>query len=170
MRSISETLTERLPDKVKNRIPIRADSLDRFIELVEEHGGPDVEAEPIVKRGKGHSFPIVGDTGDVKYSVIFTTYTPDGRKIIHKRSYENSSVSTHGRADAERRKRYADRGTVIAETGLLDIKERLPNVRTFGPALKMGDKNWEIFLNNLSPRINASRLREHQNSIKAPQK
>jgi len=119
-------------DFIRKYFPIRADSLDGFMEVVEREGVVSVIAEPITKGKNGvyTAIATIGTIADYEYSTRFKSKTPRGRPIIFDEVYSSRFGSDSGSAESLDRNLYALKATLTADERLQRIKERLPNVQT----------------------------------------
>ncbi len=117
-------------DFIKKYFPIKADSLDKFIEVVEREGGVSVIAESRFKAKNGTFTASVGTIANYEYSTRFQSETPTGRPIIFDEVYGSRFGSERGFVDAENRGLYALKGLLTADERLQGVRQRLPNIET----------------------------------------
>lgn len=117
-------------DLIKKYFPIRADSLDKFMEVVEREGGVSVIAELRIKAKNGAFTATVGTIADYEYSTRFQSETPTERPIIFNEVYGSRFGSEYGLADFQDRCLYALKGLLTADERLQRVRQRLPNVET----------------------------------------
>lgn len=115
---------------IKKHFPIKADSLDEFMKIVEKEGGVSVSAKPRI-RGKNETFTVsVGRVGEKEYCVRFESETPRGRPIIFDEVYGSRFGSEYGFGDSQDRGVYALKGLLTADKRLEEVRERLPSIET----------------------------------------
>ena len=117
-------------DFVKKHFPIKAHSLDEFIELVDNEGGKSVTAKPFVSAKMGAETAAVGLIADFTYSAQFQSRTLTGRPIIFNEVYATRFGSSRGFVDVEDRALYALRVMLTADDRLLKIRGKLSYVQT----------------------------------------
>lgn len=115
---------------IKKYFPIKADSLDGFIEIVERERGASVTAEPRIKAKNGTFTSTVGTIANYEYSTRFQSETPTGRPIVFDEIYGSRFGSERGFADSQDRELYALKGLLTADDRLQRVEERLENVET----------------------------------------
>lgn len=115
---------------IKKFFSMKAKSLEEFISLLKREGCGFVEAGVVCReKGWGTNTAAVGWIGNFKYSIEFTSESPNGRKIIYEKAYGERFGSTRGFTDAEHRGRVALACLVTAEAILARIWKRLPEIR-----------------------------------------
>ncbi len=110
-------------DFIKKYFPIKTDSFDKFIEVVEKNGGVYVNAKPMLEEK-------VGRIATCEYSTLFQSKTQIGRLIIFDEVYGSRSGRPHDFDDLQDRELYALKGILTADKRLQVIKQRLPNIKT----------------------------------------
>lgn len=117
---------------IKKYFPIKADSLDEFIEVVQREGGVSVIAKPRIKAKNGvftQGFGgIVGIIADYEYSTRLQAETLTRRPIVFDEVHGSRFGSEYGFADSQDRTLYALRGLLTADNRLQRVRQRLPNV------------------------------------------
>lgn len=134
-----EAIVKHAPEAIKRYIPLKATSLDQFIIFVINNGGTVVQAEPVKTVINGSFSSTVGNVGNFEYSTRYTSRTSTGRKIVFDEVHLQKFGSEFGFADAQDRNLIALRGLITAESRLHEVKKRLPNVETLGPASHMDE-------------------------------
>jgi len=120
-------------DFIKKMFPIKADSLDGFIEVVKREGGVFVIATPIIRLKNWFSASrntAVGTIGNYEYSTRLQSKTPEGRQIVFCDVGGLRFGSDSGFSDSKKRGLYALRNVLTADDRLQNVKQRLPNVKT----------------------------------------
>ncbi|MBU3941418.1 MAG: hypothetical protein KKF74_00735 [Nanoarchaeota archaeon] len=115
---------------IKKYFPIKSDSLDDFIKLVEKEGGTSVIAKPYID-SKHTVNPIgVGEIGVYKYCAEFISKTLTQRPIIYDKTYESRFGSDHSFVDSEKRSLTSLKAFITIDSELKEIQKRLPNIET----------------------------------------
>jgi len=117
-------------DFIKKHFPIKVDSLDGFMEVVEREGGVFIIAKPRIKAKNGVFSITVGTIANYEYSTRFQSETSIGKPIIFNEVHGSRFGSERGFADAEDRGLYALKGLLTADDRLQRVRQRLPNIKT----------------------------------------
>jgi hypothetical protein len=113
---------------IKKYFPIKADSLEEFMEVVKRECGGYVNAKPRITAKNGTFTAAVGTIANYEYSTQFQSKTSTGRPIIFDEVYSSRFGSEYGFADAEKRGLYALKGILTADDRLQKIRQKLPNL------------------------------------------
>jgi len=117
-------------DFIKKYFPIKVDSLDGFMDVVERESAVSVIAEPRIEAKNGGFTGVVGTIADFVYSTRFKSETSTHRPIVFDEVYGSRFGSGGGFADGEERVLYALKGFLTADDRLQRVRQRLPNIET----------------------------------------
>ena len=117
-------------DFIKKYFPVKANSLDEFIDIAEREKAVSVVAEP-KKKPIDVFFTAPGSAMvEYKYSARFEAKTPAGRSIIFNEIYESKAEIKDGILEHYSRGVFALTGLFTIDNRLEKIKKRLPNIKT----------------------------------------
>ncbi len=116
-----------MPDFVKRRFPIRAKSVEEFVEAAKNEGCEIVEIIPCVDMADGARTATVGTIGDYKYGLDVETVTPRGRKIQFSENSFTRFGSDRGFSDSEERNGACIRILLIAEQRMKELQAKMPH-------------------------------------------
>jgi len=130
LSKISNLIAWYAPEAIRRKIPIRAQNLEEFVELLQKEEAPYVNAEAIIRpKGISHLSWVVENLGNWEYSTRLSSETADGRPIVFTEVHGTRFGSDSDYVDREEREEWALRVLVTADARLASIKERVPYIQ-----------------------------------------
>lgn len=109
--------------------PIKTNSLEGFIDVIEKEGGSSITAQP-QRTGINPSYDARGYSGDYQFSTRYSSHTSTGRLIIFDEIYGIRLGRKHGNYDEKVGAKLMIGSAITAEDRLKGMKDALPDVTT----------------------------------------